>query len=149
MEKPVSEYGYVRVVNVRADDEDFRAAPGERVIKMGRGNAIMGNRHDMKGASMAERDRVVQAHRADLEADMKVKGPMYQIMRAIAQDIVDRNECIAIQCFCAPKPCHLDLVAATITGMVQEIRNEANLGIQIQNPESSKTEPFSKSISKP
>jgi hypothetical protein len=120
------DFGYVRVVNVRAEDEDFRAAPGERVIPMDRAsNSLMGNRHDMKSKSMAERDRVVAAHAADLEADIKRKGPMHQAMMAIAFDIVDRGDKVAIQCFCAPKPCHLDLVAATIASMAQEIRNEA------------------------
>lgn len=99
------DWGYVRVVNVRvvnvrADDEDFRAAPGERVVPMDRtSNPLMGNRHDMKAKSMAERDRVVAAHAADLEADIKRKGPMYQAMMAIAFDIVDKNERVAISCF--------------------------------------------------
>ena len=41
------EQGYVCVVNVRTDDDDFRAAPGERVIMMDRSNRVMGNRHVM------------------------------------------------------------------------------------------------------
>lgn len=117
--------GYVRVVNIRADDDDFRAAKGERVIMMDRTHPSMGNRHVMKTQSRLERDRVIEAHKADLDADIARKGPMYQTMMAIAFDIVDKKEKVALQCYCAPAPCHLDLVATHIATMVKELRAEA------------------------
>ena len=67
------ERGYVRVVNVRTDDDDFRVAPGERVIMMDRTNPTMGNKHFMKTQSRLERERVIEAHRADLEANISRK----------------------------------------------------------------------------
>ena len=93
------ELGYARVVNIRTDDEDFRAAKGERVIMMDRSNPIMGNKNEMKAKTRLERERVIDAYQKDLEADIKRKGPMYQTMMAIAFDIVDRNDKVALQCF--------------------------------------------------
>ena len=61
---------YIRVVNIRADDDDFRAAKGERVIMMDRTHPSMGNRHVMKTQSRLERDRVIEAHKADVEANI-------------------------------------------------------------------------------
>ena len=91
--------GYARVVNIRTDDEDFRASKDERVIMMDRTNATMGNRHVMKTQSRLERERVVDAYQIDLDADIARKGPMYQTMMAIAVDIVDRGDKVALQCF--------------------------------------------------
>jgi hypothetical protein len=93
------EQGYIRVVNIRSDDEDFRAVKGERVIMMDRTNPIMGNRHVMTSQTRLERERVIEAHLADLEADIQRKGPMHQTMMAIAFDIVDQNDKVALQCF--------------------------------------------------
>jgi hypothetical protein len=59
----------------------------------------MGNRHDMKSKSMAERDRVVTTHAIDLEADIKRKGSMHQAMMAITFDIVDRGDKVVLLCF--------------------------------------------------
>jgi hypothetical protein len=132
------EQGYVRVVNIRSDDEDFRAVKGERVITMDRTNPTMGNRHVMTSQTRLERERVIEAHLADLEADVQRKGPMHQTMMAIAFDIVDRNDKVALQCFCAPKPCHLDAVASHIAKMVEEIRADASLGSESANNPSSK-----------
>ena len=116
--------GYARVVNIRADDDDFRPAKGERLIMMDRTHPSMGNRHVMKTQSRLERDRVIEAHKADLDADIARKGPMYQTMMAIAFDIVDRGDKVALQCFCAPKPCHLDLVSTHIGNLATKLREE-------------------------
>lgn len=118
------ELGYVRVVNIRTDEDDFRATNDERVIMMDRTNPTMGNKHFMKTQTRLERERVIDAYKVDLEADIKRKGPMYQTMMAIAFDIVDRGDKVALQCFCAPKPCHLDLVATQITKFVSQLRQE-------------------------
>ena len=142
------ELGYIRVVNVKGE-EDFRPTKDETLIMMDRTNKVLGNQHFMRVHSRLERERVIEAHRKDLEADFAVDGPKRQALWKIAMDIVQNGTRVAAGCHCAPKPCHLDLLAATITGMVQEIRNEANLDVQIQNLESAKTETFSKSISKP
>lgn len=117
--------GYVRVVNIRGADEDSRAASGERVIRMDRANKVMGNRHPMLVQTMRERERVIEAYRLDLEEDIKKKGPMWQTMMAIARDIVEKNDRVALQCFCFPAPCHLDQVATRIAAMAQELRSEA------------------------
>lgn len=91
--------GYVRVVNIRADEDDFRATAGEKVYMMDRTHRYMGNRHVIKPQSFMERDRVIEAYKKDLEADVASKGPMYETMLAIAVDIVDRNDKVALQCY--------------------------------------------------
>lgn len=93
------EQAYIRVVNVRGADEDSRAVPGERVIRMDRTNKVMGNRHPMQVQTRRERERVIEAYRLDLEEDIKRKGPMWQTMMAIAHDILDRDDKVALQCF--------------------------------------------------
>ena len=130
------EQGYVRVVNVRGTEEDFRAAPGERVIIMDRSNRVMGNRHVMATQSRLERERVIDAYQVDQEEDIKRKGPMWETMMAIAQDIVEKNYKVALQCFCAPAPCHLDQVATRIAAMAQELRAEATSTPQAPSNES-------------
>ena len=119
------ELGYVRVVNVRGTDEDSRAVPGERVIRMDRTNKVMGNRHPMLVQTMRERERVIEAYRVDLEEDIKRQGPMWQTMMAIAKDIIEKDQKVALQCHCFPAPCHLDQVATRIAGMVSELRKES------------------------
>ena len=93
------EQGYVRVVNIRADEDDFRASPGESVYMMDRTHRFMGNKHVMKTQSFKERERVIEAYRLDLEADVARKGPMYQTMMSIALNIVDHQERAALQCY--------------------------------------------------
>ena len=66
---------------------------------MDRTHPSMGNRHIMKTQSRLERERVIDAYQVDLEADIARKGPMYQTMMAIAFDIVDRGDKVALQCF--------------------------------------------------
>lgn len=92
------ELGYIRVVNVRGD-EDFCPIPSEKLVMVDRSNKVLGNRHDMKAPSRPERDRAIEAHKADRQADIARKGPIYQTMQAIAFDIVDWGDKVALQCF--------------------------------------------------
>lgn len=64
-----------------------------------RSNKVLGNRHVMKVKSRMERDRVIEAHKVDLDADIARKGPMCQTMMAIAFDIVDGGDKVALQSF--------------------------------------------------
>lgn len=41
------ELGYIRVANVRGD-EDFRPLPHEKLVMVNRTNPVLGNRHAMK-----------------------------------------------------------------------------------------------------
>lgn len=94
-------WDYIRVVNVNGD-KDFQAQSDEKVIIGHRANPILGNKHPMKEKSMKERDRVIDEHKKDLEEDLKVKGPIYNILQKIAKDIVENQQKFAISCHCAP-----------------------------------------------
>lgn len=111
---------YVRVVNVRGDI-DFQATYDEKVIIVHRDNLILGNQHPMKKQTMDERDRVIAAYKQDLKEDLKIKGPMYQLLYNIAEDMVYNKQKIALQCFCAPLACHGSLLIPVIVKMAHEI----------------------------
>lgn len=116
---------YIRVVNIRGDNE-YLAQPDEKIIVAHRDNPILGNQHPMKSKSMSERNRVIQANKEDLEEDLLKQGPMYKVLKEIAKDIVENNQKIAMQCFCAPCDCHADNYLPVIVKMAQELLNEKN-----------------------
>ena len=92
--------GYIRVVNVRGD-EDFCPIPSEKLIMVDRTNKILGNRHVMKVKSRMERERVIEAFRKDIEADIAGGGPMSKALMDMAKDIVENNAKIGAGCWCA------------------------------------------------
>lgn len=91
------ELGYIRVVNIKGE-EDFRPTKDETLIMMDRSNKVLGNRHFMRGHSRLERERVIEAHREDLEADFAVDGPKRQALWKIAMDIVQNGTRVAAGC---------------------------------------------------
>ena len=92
------EQGYIRVVNVRGD-EDFCPIPSEKLVMIDRSNPVLGNRHVMKAKSRMERERVIEAFRKDIEADIAIGGPMSQALSEMAQDIVENNAKIGCGCW--------------------------------------------------
>ena len=90
--------GSIRVVNVRGD-EDFSPIPSEKLVMVDRSNKVLGNRHDMKVKSRAERERVIEAFRVDIEADIARSGPMSKAIAEMAKDIVDNNAHIGAGCW--------------------------------------------------
>ena len=125
-EKTVEElnpWDYIRVVNVRGEPE-YQATPDEKVVVGHRGNPILGNKHAMKAQTMKERDRVIEEHSKDLELDLEQQGPIYKLLKAIAKDIVDNKQKIAISCYCSPLLCHNDLLVPIIVNMVKDLTNE-------------------------
>ncbi len=122
-------WDYVRVVNVRGEPE-FQANSDEKVIIGHRGNPILGNKHPMQEKSIKERDRVIEEHKKDLEADLAVQGPIWNTLQNIAKDIVENKQKIAIECFCSPTKCHNDLLVPIIVSMAKEmLENKSNLEI--------------------
>lgn len=115
--------GYIRVVNVRGD-EDFCPIPSEKLIMIDRTNPVLGNRHVMKAKSRMERERVIEAFRKDIEADIAVDGPMSQALRDMAKDIVENNAKIGCGCWCAGAACHGDVIAEKVREMVVVIRED-------------------------
>lgn len=122
-------YEYVRVVNVRGTPA-FQAQRDEETVVVHRANPVLGNKHPMQRQTMKERDRVIEAYRVDLEADLATQGPMYRMLRAIAKNIVENEQKIALECFCAPVPCHGNLLTPLIIQFAQELIAEKELAIE-------------------
>ena len=93
--------GLYCVVNVKGE-KDYQATPDEKIIIAHRGNPILGNKHPMLTQTMSERDRVIAEHKKDLDADLDIKGTIYQLLQEVAKDIVENKQKIALQCFCTP-----------------------------------------------
>lgn len=110
--------GYVRVTNKRRDmAPDSQPEPGESVIPVDRSNPVLGNPYVLRNKNdRAERMRVIDAYRRLLEKDMARNGPMSQEIRKIAER-VRQGERICLQCWCAPLPCHGDVIAEAVRRM--------------------------------
>lgn len=104
--------GSVRVVSKRQGGT--AALTDETVIDVDRVNPVLGNRHILRNHhDDAERAVVIGAYEADFEADVARKGPMFQAVMALAARAAG-GERLALRCWCAPKACHADLLAANI-----------------------------------
>jgi hypothetical protein len=79
----------------------------------------------MLNPSKEERTRVIELYRQDLEEDLAVQGPMYLTLRKIAYFLVHSGRRIALECWCAPLPCHADLLVPVIIEMAEEIQNQS------------------------
>lgn len=88
-------------------------------IRIDRKHPVLGNPHVMKGKSQTERDRVIRAFRHDLNQSRLVNGELWKDVVALA-DRVERGEKIALQCWCAPKDCHGDVIASAIDYILQQ-----------------------------
>lgn len=108
--KPGGISGYVRVVSKRKGG--VQAETGETVIDGDRKNPIFGNRHYLNDWQDAdERRAVIEKHKTeDYWPDVLSEGPIYQEMKRIAEN-VNRGDCVALSCWCAPLPCHCDHIA--------------------------------------
>lgn len=111
----------VRVVNYRSQDPDFRAEPGEFVIPVDRSSKLFGNPLPMKVASLAERERVIEAFQKILDADTANDGPMNQELRRIARKVLETGQPVSMQCACAPTDCHGDRLAARFREILIEL----------------------------
>jgi hypothetical protein len=85
-----------------------RPGPGYEIVPIDRRNRVLGNRHYLKNIHDAKaRQAVIKANMRDLELDEAVNGPMTDQLKHIAQRVVDGQR-IALECWCAPDPCHGD-----------------------------------------
>lgn len=94
--------------------------PDEMLIEIDRSNPVLGNRHYMKEKSLSERDRVIAAHQADLEADVAAGGPISRELEHMAHRVAAGDH-LAIVCWCAPAPCHGDNYVRWVYRRVAEI----------------------------
>lgn len=128
------EQGYIRVVNVRGD-EDFSPLPAEKRIMIDRTNPVLGNRHVMKSKSRLERERVIDEYRKDIEADIATGGPMSKVLMAMAKDIFENKAKISCLCWCKPVDCHGDVIAEKVRNMVQVLREDNALSLNPKDSE--------------
>lgn len=98
-------FGSIRTVSKRYTGTQPERS--ETVLQIDRSNPVLGNRHHMRGSSLAERERVIAAHAADIERDAQAGGPIHQALIEIAGRVA-RGEHIALACWCAPAACHGD-----------------------------------------
>lgn len=111
--------GYIRITNKRKG-KGPKPEPGETVLDGDRSHPLLGNRHILHNPrDPDERARVIEAYRLDLEADWASQGPMCRAIQELA-DRVLANERIALQCWCAPLPCHLEHVLAKVRDVVRQ-----------------------------
>jgi len=100
--------GSIRVVSKRKGGIPPKS--GEIVIAGDRSNPILGNPYILKDHDdMKERLNVIQKYSEDLDKDFEKRGPKFKYCQNIAE-MIRNGENIALCCWCAPLPCHLDLV---------------------------------------
>ena len=96
-----------------------RPQTGQTVIKVDRTHPVLGNRHPLNNPyDLSLRRKVIQAYAEDLQADKAVNGPITRAIATIAQRLKN-GEPIALACWCAPLPCHADLIKKAIEELVQ------------------------------
>lgn len=101
--------GYLRTTNIRGGS-DVGPEEGEEVVRLDRNHPLLGNPHVLKDAAdTAERDRVIAAYAADLDADRRESGEKWLEILSLAVR-VRRGARIAGQCWCAPRACHVDVI---------------------------------------
>ena len=111
---------HVYVVNIRNGLSDLE---GETVIRIDRADPILGNpfRRDRR-LDLNERKRVLALHAQHVHSDLQVKGPISRALDRLAAKVAE-GETVALQCWCAPLPCHGDLLAELINRKAQNIRD--------------------------
>jgi hypothetical protein len=115
----MSAIGSVRVVSKRKGG--LPAAAGEIVIDGDRSHPVLGNRQVLNDHNDdGERLRVIEADRLDLLADLASSGPRATVMLGLAEQ-VSRGERLALRCWCAPRPCHLDAIAQEVLRQAQRL----------------------------
>lgn len=119
LQKEFNPWDYIRVVNVRGEPE-FQPNEDEKVIIGHRDNPVLGNKNVKQSNTMQERDRVIAEHKKDLAADLAIQGPMWQSLQAIAEEIVEKKQKIAISCWCLPRACHVSAYIPIIVEMIVE-----------------------------
>ena len=93
-----------------------RTKPGELVVGIDRpSGSVLRNRHFM--AQEVQRAAVIARFREDLAADWRVRGPMHAELERIAE-LVRSGQNVALACWCAPKPCHGDVIKQAIEALL-------------------------------
>lgn len=115
----MSKIGYARVVNLRKDmSPDSQPEEGEGQVRIDRANPILGNPFVLKNKLDREaRARVIGQYREKLNADFAAKGVMFAEVNKLAERVRE-GECLCLQCWCAPLPCHGDVILEKINQLL-------------------------------
>jgi len=108
----------IHVTNCRHYSE-ITPEPDDTVIFVDRTNRILGNPFPMQTKTPVERKRVIALYKQKFDADFAIKGPMYQECLRIAI-LIEQGKSIALQCWCAPLPCHGDTIKRGIELILAE-----------------------------
>ena len=99
-----------------------KPAAGELVIKVDRSNPVLGNPFTLHDPSDdSGRAAVIAGYRKKLQTDLDQKGPMYQAVLEIAR-LVAADQPVCLDCWCAPRACHGDVLAVEITCLVGKLQ---------------------------
>jgi hypothetical protein len=72
----------------------------------------------------AARAACISKYNAMVTRDMVRRGPIFRAIDDLARRVA-AGESIALRCWCAPRPCHLDRIAELITTEVQKMTEES------------------------
>jgi hypothetical protein len=93
--------------------------PMETIVDVDRAHPVLGNPYVLRDHRKDdERAQVIDRYRQDLESDWSRGGPMSQAIRGLAER-VDAGERLALRCWCAPKPCHAELIRNKIAEVLE------------------------------
>lgn len=72
--------------------------------------SVWGNPFPMKGKSDEERDRVIQEYRRWLWNEIRVNNGIDRLLMPIIERKNSISTPLRLACWCAPKPCHCDVL---------------------------------------
>lgn len=111
----------IRVTNQRRGAK-AKPTAGELVIKVDRSHPVLGNPFKLHNPSDDDgRAAVIAGYRKKFQKDLDEKGPMYQAALEIAR-LVTAGQPVCLDCWCAPKACHGDVLAVEITRLVGKLQ---------------------------
>jgi len=93
------------------------------LVKVDR-SSILGNPFRMKKDCPAERDRVIAVYRAYLWEEIQKHEDIYAELNRIR--ILEQLDEVYLGCWCAPKPCHGDVIKAAIEWMDEQDEKEVS-----------------------
>lgn len=111
-------------VTNRRWDSPRKPGPDDVVVDIGRPNPLgnpfqLGRGHGF--GNMVERERVIRQYRVHLEREIaKGSGSVHsEFMRVVR--LVKDGQSVALNCWCAPLPCHGDVIAEAVMAEVGKV----------------------------
>lgn len=112
--------GHIRTVNLRGDGISIDS--DESPVRVDRANPVLGNPFYMaRRGDATARAEVITSYQGLLERDLLCAGPMSKQIEDIAKRL-NTGENIALQCWCAPLPCHGDVIAKQAKMIAETLR---------------------------